>query len=79
MSAYLHNSHLTETPVILLATVYDIRSMSLDGRNASILAHNLSNAVALDFHYEGQKIYWSDVKVHQIKSMNIDGTEEKVS
>lgn len=32
----------------------------MDG-HSNLLAHNLTNAVALDFHWADQCIYWSDV------------------
>ncbi|UYV74244.1 LRP1B [Cordylochernes scorpioides] len=38
-----------------------IRIMDPSGHNTQLLAKNLTNAVALDFHWEEAILYWSDV------------------
>ncbi|XP_050312267.1 prolow-density lipoprotein receptor-related protein 1 isoform X2 [Anthonomus grandis grandis] len=45
---------------LLLANRYYIREIDLLG-NSNLIAHNLSNAVALDYDWATQTIYWSDV------------------
>ncbi|XP_060522093.1 prolow-density lipoprotein receptor-related protein 1 isoform X3 [Cylas formicarius] len=50
----------TEKVSLLLANRYYIRELDLQG-NSNLLAHNLTNAVALDYDWETQCIYWSDV------------------
>ncbi|XP_050504790.1 prolow-density lipoprotein receptor-related protein 1 isoform X2 [Diabrotica virgifera virgifera] len=45
---------------LILANRYYIRELDLMG-HSSLLAHNLTNAVALDFDWATQCIYWSDV------------------
>lgn len=52
------DSNITAT--LLLANRYYIREISLNGQS-TLLAHNLSNAVALDYDWDTQCIYWSDV------------------
>lgn len=47
-------------PNLLLANRYYIREIDLLG-HSSVLVHNLSNAVALDYHWSDQCLYWSDV------------------
>lgn len=49
-----------EEPKLIFSNRYYIRQMNLFGQS-NILAHNLTNAVALDFHWQTQCIYWSDV------------------
>lgn len=51
-----HFEHAT----ILFSNRYYIREVDLGG-NMSILVHNQSNAVALDYEYESGCYYWSDV------------------
>ncbi len=59
---------------------YDMRSIDLGGVDYTLIAANLTNAVALDFDWKDQKIYWSDVTQQdsRISVMNMDGTEKKV-
>ncbi|XP_066143818.1 prolow-density lipoprotein receptor-related protein 1 [Euwallacea fornicatus] len=47
-------------PTLLLANRYYIREVNLFGES-NLIAHNLTNAVALDYDWETQCIYWSDV------------------
>ncbi|KAL3288606.1 hypothetical protein HHI36_003043 [Cryptolaemus montrouzieri] len=50
----------TVQATIILANRYYIRELDLNGRSA-LLAHNLTNAVALDYDWKDQCLYWSDV------------------
>lgn len=45
---------------LILANRYYIRQIDLNG-HATLLAHNLTNAVALDYEWQTRCIYWSDV------------------
>ena len=45
---------------LLFSNRYYIREMDLNGKT-SLRVHNLSNAVALDFDWAGNCLYWSDV------------------
>jgi low-density lipoprotein receptor-related protein 1 (alpha-2-macroglobulin receptor) len=45
---------------LVLANRYYIRELDLDGRS-TLIAHNLTNAVALDYDWTSKCIYWSDV------------------
>jgi len=49
---------------------YYIRQMDALGA-VTLLTSNLTNAVALDFHWKTKCIYWSDITVHgsSIRSM----------
>jgi low-density lipoprotein receptor-related protein 1 (alpha-2-macroglobulin receptor) len=48
-------------PSLLVTNRYYIRNISTDGLRIDNLATNLSNAVALDYDWFEQKIYWTDV------------------
>lgn len=48
-------------PTILFSNRYYIREVHLHSRMASVRAHNLTNAVALDYDWLEQCLYWSDV------------------
>ena len=49
------------TPTVLFSNRYYIREVDLHTRHASVRAHNLTNAVALDYDWKDQCLYWSDV------------------
>ena len=57
-----------------------MRSIDLGGLNYTLIADELTNAVALDFDWDGMKIYWSDVTQQdsRISVMNMDGTNRTV-
>lgn len=49
-------------PTIIFTNRYYIRRQPLaPGELNSLLVHNLTNAVALDFDWRGGCLYWSDV------------------
>lgn len=63
MNSYLIRT-LTESaviPTVLFSNRYYIREVALHSRMASVRAHNLTNAVALDYDWLEQCLYWSDV------------------
>ncbi|KAJ8320243.1 hypothetical protein KUTeg_001830 [Tegillarca granosa] len=47
-------------PYLLLANRYYIRNVSFSGQQ-QLISHGLSNAVAIDFHWADQMIYWTDI------------------
>lgn len=49
-----------ETTKLIFSNRYYIRQVNMAG-NSSILIHQLSNAVALDFEWKTKCLYWSDV------------------
>lgn len=59
-----------ETMKLIFSNRYYVREVDLNG-SMTILAHNLSNAVALDFDWETKCYYWSDVNsvISSIKRM----------
>jgi low-density lipoprotein receptor-related protein 1 (alpha-2-macroglobulin receptor) len=48
-------------PVLLVSNRYYLRNITVDGGTVDLLASDLQNAVALDFDWAEQYIYWSDV------------------
>jgi integrin beta 2 len=47
-------------PKLIFTNRYYIRELDLNG-HSTLRAHNLTNAVALDYDWAEQCIYWSDV------------------
>ena len=68
-------------PVLLISNRYYIRNITLTGTAVHLLAMNLTNAVALDFDWQGRHIYWSDVtsSASKIMRMSVDGGPPTVS
>ncbi|RVE40824.1 hypothetical protein evm_014527 [Chilo suppressalis] len=58
---------ITCTPIssvkasLLFTNRYYIRRVGLEGGASEVVAHNMSNAVALDLLWAGGCLYWSDV------------------
>ena len=48
-------------PMLIFSNRYFIRQVDLKGHDSQLRVTNLTNAVALDFDWEGKCIYWSDV------------------
>ncbi|XP_031616659.1 prolow-density lipoprotein receptor-related protein 1 isoform X3 [Contarinia nasturtii] len=60
----------TEQAKLIFSNRYYLRETDLQG-HSTLIAHNLSNAVALDYDYETKCYYWSDVTstISKIKRM----------
>ncbi|KAF7208497.1 transcript variant X2 [Nothobranchius furzeri] len=69
-----------EEPFLIFANRYYLRKLNLDGSNYTLLKQGLNNAVALDFHYQEQMIYWTDVNTQgsMIRRMHINGSNVQV-
>uniref|UniRef100_A0A8C1T6V9 Low density lipoprotein receptor-related protein 1Ab n=1 Tax=Cyprinus carpio TaxID=7962 RepID=A0A8C1T6V9_CYPCA len=65
-----------EEPFLIFANRYYLRKLNLDGSNYTLIKQGLNNAVALDYHYAEQMIYWTDVTTQgsMIRRMNINGS-----
>uniref|UniRef100_A0A3P9HTY5 EGF-like domain-containing protein n=1 Tax=Oryzias latipes TaxID=8090 RepID=A0A3P9HTY5_ORYLA len=65
-----------EEPFLIFANRYYLRKLNLDGSNYTLLKQGLNNAVALDFDYHQQMIYWTDVNTQgsMIRRMHINGS-----
>uniref|UniRef100_A0A3Q1CIR2 EGF-like domain-containing protein n=1 Tax=Amphiprion ocellaris TaxID=80972 RepID=A0A3Q1CIR2_AMPOC len=70
-----------EEPFLIFANRYYLRKLNLDGTNYTLLKQGLNNAVALDFDYRQQMIYWTDVTTQgsMIRRMHINGSDVQVS
>ncbi|KTG07000.1 hypothetical protein cypCar_00009024, partial [Cyprinus carpio] len=66
-----------EEPFLIFANRYYLRKLNLDGSNYTLLKQGLNNAVALDFDYRQQMIYWTDVTTQgsMIRRMHINGSD----
>uniref|UniRef100_A0A8D2LBK3 Prolow-density lipoprotein receptor-related protein 1 n=1 Tax=Varanus komodoensis TaxID=61221 RepID=A0A8D2LBK3_VARKO len=71
---------VTDEPFLIFANRYYLRKLSLDGSNYTLLKQGLNNAVALDFDYRAQMIYWTDVTTQgsMIRRMHINGSNVQV-
>ncbi|CAL8335883.1 unnamed protein product [Lota lota] len=69
-----------EEPFLIFANRYYLRKLSLDGSNYTLIKQGLNNAVALDFDYGEQMIYWTDVTTQgsMIRRMHINGSDVQV-
>uniref|UniRef100_A0AAZ3P2N0 EGF-like domain-containing protein n=1 Tax=Oncorhynchus tshawytscha TaxID=74940 RepID=A0AAZ3P2N0_ONCTS len=69
-----------EEPFLIFANRYYLRKLGLDGSNYTLIKQGLNNAVALDFHYAEQMLYWTDVTTQgsMIRRMNINGSNIEV-
>ena len=67
-------------PVLLISNRYYIRNVSLSGSVVELMASDLQNAIALDFDWQEQYVYWSDVMSggSNISRMFINGTGREV-
>ncbi|TKS77601.1 Prolow-density lipoprotein receptor-related protein 1 [Collichthys lucidus] len=70
-----------EEPYLIFANRYYLRKLNLDGSNYTLIKQGLNNAVALDFHYAEQMIYWTDVTTQgsMIRRMRMNGSNMEVS
>uniref|UniRef100_A0A3Q3R0H9 EGF-like domain-containing protein n=1 Tax=Monopterus albus TaxID=43700 RepID=A0A3Q3R0H9_MONAL len=70
-----------EEPFLIFANRYYLRKLNLDGSNYTLLKQGLNNAVALDFDYRQQMIYWTDVTTQgsMIRRMHINGSDVQVN
>ena len=48
-------------PRLLITNQYDIKEISIHGSFNRTVVSNHTNAVGLDFHWDQDCIYWSDV------------------
>ncbi|XP_014224711.1 low-density lipoprotein receptor-related protein 4-like isoform X3 [Trichogramma pretiosum] len=66
---------LGANPSLLLANRVDIRQVSISGPKYTSVLKGLHNAIALDYHYKRNLIYWSDVSMDVIRKLYVNGTE----
>uniref|UniRef100_A0A915IHZ3 EGF-like domain-containing protein n=1 Tax=Romanomermis culicivorax TaxID=13658 RepID=A0A915IHZ3_ROMCU len=61
----------SETPYIILANKYYIRSINLDGSSENLVGQGFENVVALDYHYKSQMIYFADAGRQRIYRLSM--------
>lgn len=52
----------------------DIRAINVNGLHTEKIVKYLHNAVAIDFHYEQQYIFWTDIAQDVIRRASMDGS-----
>lgn len=62
------------SPTLLFANRMDIRQVSLSNNKYTAILKNLQNAIALDYHYSKNLIFWSDVSTDVIRKAYVNGT-----
>ncbi|XP_022244841.1 low-density lipoprotein receptor-related protein 4-like isoform X1 [Limulus polyphemus] len=62
-------------PFILFANRVDIRRTTMDGSLYTSVLSNLENAIAVNYHYEKRKMFWTDIKADVIRSASFNGTK----
>nr|XP_033800021.1 low-density lipoprotein receptor-related protein 1B [Geotrypetes seraphini] len=70
-----------DVPFLILADHHEIRKLSTDGSNYTLLKQGLNNVIAIDFDYREEFIYWIDSSTpngSRINRMYLNGSDMKV-
>ncbi|XP_051787046.1 low-density lipoprotein receptor-related protein 1B [Erpetoichthys calabaricus] len=70
-----------EEPFLILADQHEIRKISVDGSNYTLLKQALNNVMAIDFDYRKEFIYWIDSSRpsgRRINRIRLNGSDLKV-
>ncbi|XP_062539561.1 low-density lipoprotein receptor-related protein 4 [Armigeres subalbatus] len=59
---------------LLMANRADIRQVSLSNNQFTSIVKGLPNAIALDYHYNKDLLFWTDVSIDVIKRSYLNGT-----
>ncbi|KAL3266298.1 hypothetical protein HHI36_010478 [Cryptolaemus montrouzieri] len=62
------------SPTLLLANRNDISQVSLSNSRYNAILRGLQNAISLDYHYQKQLIFWSDMTIDVIRKASINGS-----
>lgn len=62
---------------LIMANRADLRQVSLGSNKYTSIVKGLQNAIALDFHYKKQLLFWSDISTDVIKRAFVNGTGMK--
>lgn len=62
---------------LIMANRGDIRQVTLSNNQYTSIIKGLPNAIALDYHYEKDLLFWSDVSADVIKQSFLNGTNVK--
>uniref|UniRef100_A0A8C1BL65 Low density lipoprotein receptor-related protein 1Bb n=1 Tax=Cyprinus carpio carpio TaxID=630221 RepID=A0A8C1BL65_CYPCA len=70
-----------EEPFLILADLHEIRKLSVDGSNYTLLKQGLINIISLDFDYKKEFIYWIDSSRpsgRRINRIRLNGSDLKI-
>uniref|UniRef100_A0A8C9TUU4 Low density lipoprotein receptor-related protein 1Ba n=1 Tax=Scleropages formosus TaxID=113540 RepID=A0A8C9TUU4_SCLFO len=73
--------HTPKSPFLILADHHEIRKISVDGSNYTLLKQGLYNIIAIDFDYRKEFIYWIDSSRpsgRRINRMRLNGSDLKI-
>jgi hypothetical protein len=62
---------------LIMANRGDIRQVTLSNNQYTSIIKGLPNAIALDYHYDKDLLFWTDVSADVIKQSFINGTNVK--
>lgn len=62
---------------LIMANRADIRQVTLSNNQYTSIIKGLPNAIALDYHYQRNLLFWSDVSADVIKQSFLNGTNVK--
>ncbi|XP_040583657.2 LOW QUALITY PROTEIN: low-density lipoprotein receptor-related protein 2 [Lepeophtheirus salmonis] len=65
-------------PWLLFANKYYLRNMSLDDSTHNIIHNSLKNVISIDYHYEKQLLFFTDVSENSIYRSPVGSSEKKV-
>lgn len=65
-------------PYLLFTNRNDIRKITLDSSDYTELVSNLQNTIAIDYHYQSNLLFWSDITSDKIYSSYLNGSNLKV-
>ncbi|XP_068953076.1 low-density lipoprotein receptor-related protein 1B-like [Petaurus breviceps papuanus] len=71
-----------EEPFLILADHHEIRKISTDGSNYTLLKQGLNNVIAIDLDYREEFLYWIDSSRpngSRINRMYLNGSDIKVT
>ncbi|XP_022793554.1 E-selectin-like isoform X2 [Stylophora pistillata] len=74
VSTYSVSRRPCNSPLLLVSTYGSVVAVDLDNNSSHKVTSNLSEPLALDFHYNLGYIFWSDRTESNIKRSNMDGT-----
>lgn len=65
-------------PWLIFSNKYYIRELSTDGKNYRRVTEGYDNIVALDYVYDDDRLYFTDVRKKRIFRMHFNGTGKEM-
>lgn len=66
-----------ESPSLLFANRHDIRRINLYSGNYQLLVDGLKSAVAIDYDYEEEKFFWTDIALETINMVQVSNNSQR--